>query len=683
MRKTSAKQVKKHTIPDRAGILALVRAGDLTGALLLAQSEVERCGKAPELLRPMGEILLRLGRHAEALPWLEEACAAHPDDLDAWNQRALALSRLLRHAEAHQAYLQALHRGPRVPALLANIGANWNKAERFVEAEHWLRQGVALDANAADVQTNLACALIGQERMAEARVVVTALLQQGHRGMELLQAHAALLQAEGQQTEAEALVRQLLAHQPHNHRLRLLLSMVLGSLGRVDEQVRLMRELLAADPHLEAVQSSLVFSLNYAEEADAAELLAQARRYGAILQARQAARGDAPYANWHVPQQPKRLRVGLVSGDFRNHPVGYFLEAVVPLLRGSSIELVAYPTLHQQDALTQRMRPHFAQWRPLVGLDDAQAAQSIHDDGVQVLVDLSGHTKGHRLGVFAYKPAPVQATWLGYLGTTGVPQIDWLITDALMAPPGTQAELTERVWHMPGGFMHLSRPEGEVPCAPLASALAGGPVTLGCFNNLAKMTDAVVALWSRLLHALPQARLLLKCPQLQDAHATERTRARFAAHGIEAHRLTLEGPASRAEFLAAYNRVDIALDPFPYTGGTTTLEALWMGVPVLTLRGNRFMSRMGVSLLTCAGLPDWVADTPDDYVRIAVAQAHNREHLHRLRHSLRAQLEASPLMDSQRYAAQMEAMFWAMWRQWQHNSAGLAQPVQAGAVVHS
>lgn len=649
--------------PDLAALHGLILQGLLSEAERHAQALLAGHGRLPELLQPMGEIQLGLGRYPQALEWLDAACAAQPHDLNAANQRALVLSRLGRHDDAHAAFMPVLRRAPNSPALLANIGANLSRAQRHRDAEGWLRQGLALDAQRFDLRTNLACTLIAQDRMAEARSLVDALLVDGCRSPEVLQAHASLLHAAGRHAEAHAVVQRLLAQDAHNAGLRLLFVRILGSLGRYDEQRRLLGELIAADPTLHGAQSALVFSLNYSMRAQAAELRAQALRYGALLQAQQGTRRQRPYCTWRLEPDTTRLRVGLVSGDFRNHPVGYFLEAVVPALRARGLEVIAYPTLPDEDDLTRRIRPHFAQWRPLVGLSDAQAAEQIHEDGVQVLVDLSGHTKGHRLPVFALKPAPVQATWLGYIGTTGVAAVDWLIADDLIAPAGTEAELVEKVWRMPGSYVHLSPPAWAIEPGPLP-ARVNGYITFGSFNNLAKMTDAVVALWARLLLAVPGSRLFLKCPQLKEDAALQHTRARYALQGIAPERLILEGPSPRAGLLAAYNRVDIALDPFPYTGGTTSLEALWMSVPVLTLRGGRLLSRMGVTLLVHAGLPDWVATDAGDFLRRAVAHSADLEHLAQVRAGLRPRVLASPLMDTPRFARDVEATFRGMWEHW-------------------
>lgn len=650
---------------DLDAINGLASREGLPVALQLAQTDLRRVGRHPALLQLIGQFLLLMSRDAEALPWLEEACALQPDDVDAWNQRALVLSRLQRHDEAHEAYLHTVQLAPGIPALFVNIGGNLNSADRAVEAEAWLRKGLLIAPDSSELKTNLAIALIQQGRAREATVLVDAVLQTGYRPIELLEAKATLLHSAGRYVEAETLIRQLLVHRPDSLTLMRLLAIVVGSLGRADEQLALTRRVLEIDPLDGDARSNLLFALNYSEDSDGASLLAEARRYGEGLHAKLAKRGQRPYAAWQCEPQPKRLRVGLVSPDFRSHPIGYFLDDVIPAMAASGVELVAYSNLIAEDELTQRMRPHFAEWRSVVGLDDTQVAKLIHDDRIHVLIDLAGHSARHRLPVFALKPAPVQASWLGYLGSTGVEEIDWVIGDRFMAPEGEPSYLVEDVWRMPDSYVHLSVPDRpvalEVP--PVARQ---GYITFGNFNNLAKMTDTVVVLWARVMHAVEGSKLLLKSGQFKEPAVVQHTLARYAAHGITADRLMLEGPSPRAELLAAYNRVDVALDPFPYTGGTTTLEALWMSVPVLTLRGDRFMSRMGETLMTNAGLPDWIADDGDHLVQLAVAHASEREKLARMRQgALRAQVFASPLMDTARFARDVEQMFWGMWRHWQ------------------
>jgi predicted O-linked N-acetylglucosamine transferase (SPINDLY family) len=290
----------------------------------------------------------------------------------------------------------------------------------------------------------------------------------------------------------------------------------------------------------------------------------------------------------------------------------------------------------------------------MVGISDEIVCDKIRDDGIDILIDLSGHTLNGRLPLFAWKPSPVQVSWLGYFATTGVAAIDYLIADPWTLPVSQENNFTEKIVRLPETRLCFTPPDADVDVSPLP-ALDRGYVTFGCFNNLTKMNDQVVTLWSRVLKAVPNSRLFLMSHQLN---------AEFVANGIDDNRLVLRGFSPRAEYLAAYGQVDIALDPFPYCGGTTTVEALWMGVPVLTLAGEHFLSRQGVGLLMNSGLAEWVATDYEDYVSRAILHASDLRQLTLLRSGLRKQVLASPIFDSPRFACHFEAALRDMWRNW-------------------
>jgi predicted O-linked N-acetylglucosamine transferase (SPINDLY family) len=355
------------------------------------------------------------------------------------------------------------------------------------------------------------------------------------------------------------------------------------------------------------------------------------------------------------------LRVGFVSGDLKVHPTGYFLESMLEHVDRRRIELVAYPTRRAEDELTARIKPRFAAWTCLASLSDEQAARRIRDDRIDLLVDLSGHMNWNRLPLFAWRPAPVQASWLGYFATTGLSEIDYLLADAHVVPPGEEGQYTERIWRLPDSYLCFTLPTESVAVAPLP-ALANGSFTFGCLNNHKKLNDGVIAAWSRILHGAPHARLLLKNHQLGEPAIARETLARFSVHGIDETRLLLEGPSSREQYFATYHRVDLALDPFPYPGGTTSVEGLWMGVPVLTRRGERFVSHLGEMVLKTVGLSDWIAADTDDYVARAVAAAADPAPLAALRAGLRARVERSPLADAPRFTAHWMAAIEQMWQ---------------------
>ena len=355
-----------------------------------------------------------------------------------------------------------------------------------------------------------------------------------------------------------------------------------------------------------------------------------------------------------------------MSGDLHTHAVCCFLDGVLAALVAKAagrLQFIAYPTHAQADLTSERIKAYCHGWHSAMGLSDQGFAQRIHDDEIDILIDLSGHTAHNRLPVFAYKPAPLQVSWLGYFATTGVAAIDYLLADSWTLPPSEEAHFSEKIWRLPETRLCFTAPDVALDVAPLP-ALSKAYVTFGCFNNLTKMNDAVVALWARVLRAVPGSRLFLKATQLAEVAVRYDVLQRFSVHAIGAQRLILEGPDSRAAYLSAYHRVDIALDPFPFPDGTVSLECLWMGVHVLSLAGQCFLSRQGLGLLMNAGLADWIAVDENDYVERACRHACDVQALARLRGALREQVLASPLFDAPRFAAHFEAALRGMWTQW-------------------
>ncbi len=599
------------------------------------------------------------GRYAEVEPLARSLTARFPLQGDGWKILGATLKQLGRTTEAMSALQQAAILLPGDAGLHNNLGNILNQLGQYGEAEACFRRALLIKPDFAEAHYNLGIVVkaLGQYGEAEACFRRALLIKPDFA--EACYNLGNSLHDLGRLSEAEACFRQALRTRPHWPEASCNLGNTLAALGRLAEAEACCREALQCKPDYLDPYSSLLFLHSYSPEHTAADYLEEARRYGQ----RADSKVGAPFAQWICDRRPQRLRVGLVSGDFRNHPVGYFLEGLLAQLDPSSIELFAYPTILASDELTARIRPYFAAWKPIFGLSDEAAANSIHEDGVHLLIDLAGHTANNRLPVFAWKPAPVQLSWLGYFASTGVAAMDYFLADPWTLPESLEAHFTEKVWRLPETRLCFTAPKEEVDVAPLP-ALANGYVTFGCFNNLTKLNDAVVTQWARILESLPGSRLLLKAKQLKDATLRQAMTERFAAHGIGVGRLILEGPSPRGEYLAAYARVDIALDPFPFTGGTTTAEALWMGVPVLTLAGDRFISRQGAGLLANASLQDWISGDIEDYVRRAVAHAGDLDRLSRLRQALRQQLLSSPLFDAQRFARHFESAMRGIWEQW-------------------
>lgn len=607
----------------------------------------------------LGITLHDLGRLAEAEINYRRALQINPDSAEAFNNLGVTLYELGRLIEAEAGYRRALQINPEYADAHSNLGALLRNMSRLVEAETSYRKAIQIRPDFAEAFSNLGSTLQDLCRPSEAEASYRRALQ---IKPDLAEAHSNLgsnLQDFGRLDEAEASFRRALQIKPDLAEAHSNLGSTLQDLGRLDEAEASYRRALEINPDYTKAHSNLLFLLNYTASRTAEYCLAEARQYGRNVSDRIPSRFNV----WPCAKQSERLRIGFVSGDFRSHPVGYFLEGLLTHIDRTSIELFAYPTDHKIDDLTARIKPHFAAWKPIFGLSDEMAARQINSDCIHVLLDLSGHTSGNRLPVFSWKPAPVQASWLGYFATTGLPEIDYLLGDRHVAPVEESNQYTEQLLHFPETYLCFTKPDVDMTVAELP-ALSAGCITFGCFNNLTKMNDVVVEIWARILTALPESKLFLKCKQLNDVSVREATSRRFYRHGISAGRLILEGASPRAELLAAYHRVDIALDPFPYPGGTTSVEGLWMGVPVVTKRGDRFLSHVGETIAHNSGMSDWIASDADDYIAKAVRYASNIEQLANIRAGLRQQVLASPLFDAARFARYFEEAMWTMWERW-------------------
>lgn len=601
---------------------------------------------------------------AQCLPELLEELAHLLDQHSAWGEghhlRGQILSALRRWELAAEALSQASQLLPGRPDVWDHLGNALDVIENFQKAHHAYEQALALNPAWHVSWNNAADTAIGNEQYSYAYQYAFLALALAPDNETCLLNFARSCQGRGDVPRARQALTALISIRPdHPHAEREFGEICLEA-GDHDETRALFDRAIAIAPDDLGIQGSLIFTNNYLGAETQASIHARALRYGEIL-----SRGLVPHTSWpNNPDHNRPLRIGFVSGDLRQHPVGYFFISVAEALALSpTLELFAYPTTRASDPMTEAFRAAFQHWIPIPSLDDDEAAARVLADSIDILVDLSGYTGKHRLGLFARKPAPVQITWLGYFGTTGLRQIDYLLAGPWDVPPREEPEFSETIWRLPHTRLCFSRPQVAVPVAPLP-ALTAGHLTFGRFNNIRKVTDKVVALWARILKVLPDARLFLKTKQLEGEAGRAAIAARFLAEGVTADRLILEGTSAFADYPAAFGRVDIALDPFPYTGGTTSIQALWMGVPVLTLAGDRLLARQGESMLRALGMDEWVAATEGDYVETAVRLAKALEPLQSLRADLRARLEQSPLMNATQFAADLEAGFRAMWIRW-------------------
>ncbi|MDD2741883.1 MAG: tetratricopeptide repeat protein [Rhodocyclaceae bacterium] len=464
--------------------------------------------------------------------------------------------------------------------------------------------------------------------------------------------------------EAEKCARRALSLDQKSIPARILLGLVMIKLQRREEGEKYYREVLEIDPGNINVMPYFQFAMNADQNTSQEEILSEAKKFGQLIQVRK----EEMYNLWRCNNYPKKLRVGFVSGDFRTHPVARSLEPLLAYLSKDKFETFAYSNHHSEDDVTERLKKHFFGWRSLVGKGDAVAARMVHDDKLHILIDLSGFTAFNRLPLFARKPAPVQVTWLGYFSTTGVPQIDYFISNKIQLFPQDARYFVEKLWFLPGAPVVIYPPDIEIS-TPIdvgdLPALENEFLTFGSFNRLMKINDNVVKVWSTILHEVPGSVLLLNAGELESETERNTTYARFFNQGISADRLILmDWRRSREEHLSLYNKVDIALDSFPYCGSTTSMEAMWMGVPVLSMKGDSFVSRIGETTNTLAGMREWIAVNSDDYVEKAKYLAQDIKRLASIRKGLREKVLSSPMFDAPRFAKDFEAALWGMWNKY-------------------
>ncbi len=581
----------------------------------------------PDAVHLLGVIAHQNGDDGVAVELITKAIAANPRAAEYHNNLGTALKRLGRLEDAVAAYEGALELRPEYAEAHYNLGNTLRDQDKPEEAVTAFLRAVELRPNYAEAHNNLGNVLRGMGQLEKAVATFRRALE-----AKTDYAHA------------------------HNN-----LGNAFKDQGDLDEALVAFRTALELNPSFDEAHSNLLSCLYYHPSCDRQTIFAEQRKWNA-----QHAVPLSPTANLHgnaaIPE--KRIRLGLVSHNFRRHPVGYLALSSLEALNTEAVELYCYADIIHGDDLTERFREAAHTWRSTVGMSDENIVALIGGDEIDILVDMSGHGTGSRLLVFAHRPAPVQVKWVGCQNnTTGMDAIDYFISDSVETPAHHEPWYTEEIVRLPDSYVCYEPPHYAPAVAPLP-AISNGHITFGCFNNLTKVNRQAVALWSRLLKGAPASRLILKAKQLNDAAVRARYQAMFAAHGIAPERLDLLGYSLHAELLAHYSDVDIALCPIPYSGCLTTCEALWMGVPVVTMPGEIFAHRHSASFLGTVGLTDWLATTPEQYLQIAERHCGDLDGLAALRAGLRERVRRSPLCDAPRFAGNLEAAFRRMWRHW-------------------
>ncbi|MFN0131973.1 MAG: tetratricopeptide repeat protein [Phycisphaerales bacterium] len=568
---------------------------------------------------------------------------------------AIALFKRGQAAAAQQNVQRALTRDPRHPGANQFLAVLLAGTREYDRAKYHIARAIEAEPTFAEFYFTLASILSCTPDHAGAIAALERTLSLDARHVDAMIVLGTMLGDHAGAERAEAILREALRLAPERPDTASALAKVLADQGRADEAVTLLRETDRTTPNVPGLLSSLCLMSNYVSD-DGAAILELHRRFGRAAGPEAL---DEPPAAKRAEKRP--LRVGYLSPDFRRHAVACFVAGVVERHDRSRVLAHVYHTGGPVDEVTERVRKGVPTFRLMYQASDEALRDEIKSDGIDILVELSGHSSQHRLTALSRRLAPVQVTYVGYPATTGVSAIDWRIVDSLTDPPGAEVLCAERLMRLPTCFL-CYEPMAAMPEPSPPPSATGGPITFGSFNNPAKVSESTVSLWASLLRRLPGSRLLLKGRWLGELLASARMRRRFEAAGVEPGRVEcLSEVRDATSHLELYSRIDIALDPLPYNGTTTTCEALWMGVPVVSLVGRVHAGRVGLSLLTAAGLGEWAADSPDRYIDIASELASDRERLAALRRTLRGRVAASALCDAATRAREMEDAYERMW----------------------
>jgi protein O-GlcNAc transferase len=582
----------------------------------------------------LGLVHFKQGNLVEAALCFREALRDDPNHAEACNNLGIVYFQQNLLGEAVACFRQAVQKCPQQADFHYNLGNVLSRQVQYSLAADAFQQAVRLDPTHAAAQFNLGNALRDDNRLGEA---LSAFEKASQLKIDFAQAH-------------------------------LNLGNVLKDQGRVQEAIASFRNALAVSPNYAQAHSNLIQTMQYSPFHDGPAILRECRTWNQI-HAEPLKKSILPHSN--TKSKNRRLRIGYVSPDLYMHPVARFLLPLLKAHNRNHFEVICYSSAGVPDALTEQCREHAHAWRPICGLPDEQVSQLIRQDRIDILVDLAMHTGNTHLLAFARKPAPVQVTFMAYCGTTGLDTMDYRLTDTFLDPPGQNDDCySEKSARLPAS-MWCFQPTNQEPELASPPSQKTGQITFGCLNNFCKVSEQALEAWRLILQATPTSNLLLHAPSGQPR---DTVRAFMEGGQVSPERIRFVDRLPYAEYVRTYHNIDVALDPFPYGGATTTCDALWMGVPVVSMSGQRAVGRAGVSILSNLGLTEWLAQNTADYVRIATELANDLPRLSNWRRALRNRMWDSPLMDMRRYARDVETVYRCMWHKWCDYTPTIAAP---------
>jgi protein O-GlcNAc transferase len=639
---------------------ALQEKKQLDEAISYYQKAVKLNPNFADTYNNLGIIFQKKGQLDEAISCYQKVIELNPKKADIYFNLGNVLKGKGKIDEAIIHYQKAVQLNPDYVVAYYNLGKIYQDANKLDQAKSYYQKAVLINPGYVEAYINLGAVLKEQGKIDEAITCYQKAVQFNPDYVVAYYNLANIFQDANKLDQAVFYYQKAILINPNYVKAYNNLGNVLKGKGNVNEAEEYYRTALEIKPD-SVIHSNLLLTLNYNPLYDAQTIFSEHLRF-AKQYTESLSSAIAPHSNERSPH--RNLKIGYVSPDFRKHPVSSFIEAVLTEHNKGHFEVFCYSNNSGHDKVTKRIQEQTDKWRSIVGMSDEEATELIRKDKIDILVDLAGHTAYNRILIFARKPAPIQISWIGYLATTGLSTIDYKITDTYADPPGkTEQFYTEKLLRLPESFL-CYLPDRVSPAVGSLPVLLKKHITFGSFNNFAKVTPDVFSLWAKILNTVEDSHLIMKWKGFSDKTTSQYAMNMFTKKNINADRITLQSWDPSPKYLEAYNLIDIGLDTFPFNGATTTCEALWMGVPVITLSGSAYHSRSGVSLLSNVGLPELVANTADEYISIAVNLAKDLKRLGSLHEHLRNMMECSPLCNAKRFTENLEMCYRKIWETW-------------------
>jgi len=651
---------KKQTDPDqevKKVILQLFNSRKFDEAKKEISTQITKYPNSSILFNILGAVLAEQEQLNEAVENYKKAITLNPKYAQAYNNMGVALQKLKKINDALDCYKKALSLKEDFAEVYNNMGNAMRDLGRPKEALPYIEKAIKINPSFPEAYLNIGAAYEETGNLKDAVKNYKKTMEIKPDFAEAYNSLALVLVTLTNFDEAILMFKKAIDLKPNYEKPYNNLGNLQNDLGKFDLAEDLYRQAIKIKPYYPKAQSNLLFSLNYKVDFDINTYLSAAKKLGSSWNLNK----KKISIKYKYEKKPQKLKLGLVSSDFGSHPGGFFTLSTLRELKKRNFELIAYTNFFRKDDYVSNFKPLFSKWHSIVKKDDEQVIKQILEDGIHILIDMQGHSAHNRLPLFVYKSAPIQASWLAQ-GSTGIAEIDYFIGSECITPKKEEKNFVEKVLRLPEISQVFTPPDFDLKINDLP-ALKNNFITFGCLNKLTKVNDEVIKLWAKILSLIPNSKLLLKSWEFSNMNFCKETLIRFNKFNINENRLTLIGKSeTRKEQLEIYNKVDISLDPFPFQGNTSTCESVWMGVPVLTLKGDRYLSHFGESINSNLNMSDWIANSYEEYVIKAKEFSSDHNYLAKIRKHLREKALRSPVFDAKRFSDHFSELLWKIWK---------------------